>query len=97
MSAAPSALDGDRQAVADGQQGGHEFFRVTQVVDDFAGDDGAGVAAGGVGHLVVPQGMDEGDGAAGAQDAHGVIQVLRGLVEVPVQDDHVVAARGHAG
>ena len=40
-----SALHGDRQAVTDGQQCGHELVGVAQVVDDLAGDDGVRVAA----------------------------------------------------
>ena len=39
-----SALDGNRQAVADGQQRGHELIGVAQVVDDLAGDNGVRVA-----------------------------------------------------
>ena len=52
-----SALDGDRQTVADGQQRGHELIGVTQVIDDLAGDDGERVAASGVSHLIAPQGV----------------------------------------
>ena len=45
----------------------------------------------------MPEGVDDGDGPARAQHAHGVVEVLGGLGDVAVQDDHVVAARGHAG
>ena len=94
---APSALDCDRQAISDGQESGHELIGVSQVVDDLAGDDGACIAACGVGDLVVPQGVHEGDGAAGADNTHGVVQVLRCLIQVTVEDNHVVAARRHTG
>ena len=40
-----SALHGNRQAVADGQQRGHELIGIAQVVDDLAGDHGERVAA----------------------------------------------------
>ena len=44
-----SALDRNRQAVADGQQRGHELIGVAQIVDDLAGDHGVRVATRGVG------------------------------------------------
>ena len=40
-----SALDGNRQTVADGQQRGHEIIGVAQIVDHLAGDHGERVAA----------------------------------------------------
>ena len=45
----------------------------------------------------MPQGVHEGDGAAGADNAHGVVQVLRCFIQVAVEDNHVVAARRHTG
>ena len=54
------------------------------------------VAASGVSDLIAPQGVHKSDRAAGAQDPHGVIEVLRSLFQVAIQDNHVVTAGSHA-
>lgn len=74
-----------------------ELLGVAQVVHDLARDDGARVSARRVGHLVMPQGVHEGDCSAGAEDANGVVEVLGCFLQVAVQDHQVIAACGHAG
>ena len=70
---------------------------LAQRLAQFARGHGGGVAAGRVGDVVVPQGPGDGQHAAHAQHAQGLVDERGGLLRLDVEDHHVVGARRHAG